>query len=137
MVHLAVEWWVRCEMQAYCQTPTACKGAVLKYGKVWAGQGALIIYTMCVSHSVVSNSVTPMDCSPPGSSVHEIFQARILEWVAISFSNKGFQYYHSQEQFRISIWYTLSSEIFLEYNPNIIWLLSGLLKSKIRWFITE
>ena len=23
----------------------------------------------------------PMDCSPPGSSVHEIFQARILEWV--------------------------------------------------------
>ena len=28
----------------------------------------------------------PMDCSPPGSSVYEIFQARILEWVAISFS---------------------------------------------------
>ena len=28
----------------------------------------------------------PMGCSPPGSSVHEIFQARILEWVAISFS---------------------------------------------------
>ena len=26
----------------------------------------------------------PMDCSPPGSSVHAIFQARILEWVAIS-----------------------------------------------------
>ena len=29
----------------------------------------------------------PMDCSPPGSSVHGIPQARILEWVAISFSN--------------------------------------------------
>ena len=28
----------------------------------------------------------PMGCSPPGSSVHGIFQARILEWVAISFS---------------------------------------------------
>ena len=28
----------------------------------------------------------PMDCSPPGSSVCEILQARILEWVAISFS---------------------------------------------------
>ena len=27
-----------------------------------------------------------MDCSPPGSSVHEIFQARILEHVAISYS---------------------------------------------------
>ena len=29
----------------------------------------------------------PMDCSPPGSSVHGVAQARILEWVAISFSN--------------------------------------------------
>ena len=28
----------------------------------------------------------PMKCSPPGSSVHGILQARILEWVAISFS---------------------------------------------------
>ena len=28
----------------------------------------------------------PMDCSPPGSSVYGISQARILEWVAISFS---------------------------------------------------
>ena len=28
----------------------------------------------------------PMDCSPPGSSAHEIFQARLLECVAISFS---------------------------------------------------
>ena len=28
----------------------------------------------------------PMDCSLPGSSVHEIFQARVLEWGAISFS---------------------------------------------------
>ena len=29
----------------------------------------------------------PMDCSPPGYSVHWILQARTLEWVAISFSN--------------------------------------------------
>ena len=29
-----------------------------------------------------------MDCSPPDSSVHGMFQATILEWVAISFSNK-------------------------------------------------
>ena len=28
----------------------------------------------------------PMDCSPPGSSVHRIFQARVLEWGAIAFS---------------------------------------------------
>ena len=29
----------------------------------------------------------PMDCSPPGSSVHGIFQARALEWGAIAFSD--------------------------------------------------
>ena len=29
----------------------------------------------------------PMDCSPPGSPVPGILQARTLEWVAISFSN--------------------------------------------------
>ena len=33
----------------------------------------------------------PMDCSPPGSSVHGIFQARVLEWVAISFSTGSSQ----------------------------------------------
>ena len=38
------------------------------------------------SRSVVSDSLWPMDCSPPSSSVHGILQARILEWVAISFS---------------------------------------------------
>ena len=32
----------------------------------------------------------PMDCSPPGSSVHGILQARILEWVAISSSRGSF-----------------------------------------------
>ena len=32
--------------------------------------------------SVVSDSVTPTDCSPPGTSVRGILQARTLEWVA-------------------------------------------------------
>ena len=31
----------------------------------------------------------PMDCSPPNSSVHGISQARILEWVAISFPKES------------------------------------------------
>ena len=42
-------------------------------------------------YSVVSDSYDPMDCSPPDSSVHGIFQARILEWVAISFSMISFR----------------------------------------------
>ena len=32
-----------------------------------------------------------MDCSPPGSSVHRILQARILEWLAIPFSRVSSQ----------------------------------------------
>ena len=38
------------------------------------------------SRSVMFDSLPPMDCSLPGSSIHGILQARILEWVAISFS---------------------------------------------------
>ena len=34
----------------------------------------------------------PLDCSLPGSSVHGIFQARILGWVAISFSRGSSQH---------------------------------------------
>ena len=40
---------------------------------------------MCL-HAQLCDSWDPMDCRPPGSSVHGILQARILEWVAISFS---------------------------------------------------
>ena len=51
-------------------------------------------YCVCGSYSVcMLNHVwlfcNPIDYSPPGSSVHGILQARILEWVAISFS-RGF-----------------------------------------------
>ena len=45
----------------------------------------------CVSCSVASDSLWPMDCSPPGCSVHWVSQARILEWVAIPFSGGSSQ----------------------------------------------
>ena len=53
-------------------------------------------FTILVSKSMLLPQVCPtvcdaMDCGPPGSSVHEIFQARILEWVAISFSRGSSQ----------------------------------------------
>ena len=43
----------------------------------------------------------PMDCSLPGSSAHGIFQARILEWVAISFSRD------------LSLWVTVNLQALL------------------------
>ena len=47
--------------------------------------------TRMLSHSVVSNSLQPMGCSPPGSTVRGILQARILEWVAMPFSRGSSQ----------------------------------------------
>ena len=45
---------------------------------------------LCVlSCSVVPDSCIPMDCSPLGSSVHGIFQARILKQVAVSYSRRS------------------------------------------------
>ena len=42
---------------------------------------------MCsIAQSCPTFICDPMDCNPPGSSVHGILQARILRWVAISFS---------------------------------------------------
>ena len=55
----------------------------------------LIFATNLVSESEVTQSYPTLcdliDCSLPGSSVHEIFQATVLEWIAISFSRGSFQ----------------------------------------------
>ena len=52
-----------------------------------------------------------MDCSPPGSSIHGILQARILEWVAISFSRGSSQ---CKNQTRVS---HIASRGFLTSEP--------------------
>ena len=46
-------------------------------------------YKLRVSHLVVSNYLQPHGLYSPGSSVHGIFQARILEWVAVPFSRRS------------------------------------------------
>ena len=52
----------------------------------------------------------PMDCSPPGSSIHEIFQARVLEWGATAFSEKTgiddliYKQELETQTYRTSIW---------------------------------
>ena len=50
----------------------------------------LLLWPTCamLSHSVVSDSLWPLDCSPPGSSVHGTLQARMLEWLAMP-SSRG------------------------------------------------
>ena len=47
----------------------------------------VVVVLVAQSCPTLSN---PKDCSPPGSPVHGILQARILEWVAIPFSREIF-----------------------------------------------
>ena len=58
-------------------------------GSEWIAQMPLAVSTVVVGGLVsksLSDSCDPVDCSPPGSSLQGIFQARMLEWVDISFS---------------------------------------------------
>ena len=61
-----------------------------------------LIYYLCLRVCVLTCVLTlcdPMDSSPPDSSVHGVFQARTLEWVAISFSR---EYSQPRDQTHIS-----------------------------------
>ena len=49
---------------------------ILQYNILQVSEVAWLCPTLC----------DPMDCSPPGSFIHGILQARVLEWVAIAFS---------------------------------------------------
>ena len=64
-----------------CIAPLFAWSFSLKSSEVKSSEVAQSCLTLC----------DPVDCSPPGSSVHEIFQARILEWVAISFARGSSQ----------------------------------------------
>ena len=80
-----------------CVTPeTAAHQAPLSLGfsrqQHWSG----LPFPSPMHESEVTQSCPilsdPMDCSPPGSSVHGIFQAKVLEWVAIAFSKNSLKY---------------------------------------------
>ena len=70
---------------------SSCTGRQILYH--WITQEALDITLESESEGVQScpTLCDPTDCSLPGSSVHGIFQASILEWVAISFSRRSSQ----------------------------------------------
>ena len=64
----------------------------IKYVHIYTWTHCLIIYfnqiylSLCLVTQTCTTLCDPMECSPPGSSVHGILQARILEWVAMSSS---------------------------------------------------
>ena len=81
LIHLHVQRCISCWWKAVVgwvmvrdQLPSAC---------YWWCDGGSEVKCWWLSHVRLCD---PMDCSPPGSSVHGILQARILEWVAMPFS---------------------------------------------------
>ena len=58
----------------------------------------------------------PMDCSLPGSSVHGIFQARLLEWGAIAFSKRHFSIFKMRS---IIYKHELMLELCIRLNKNV------------------
>ena len=91
------------------------------------------------SHSVVSDSCDRMDCSPPGSSVHRIFQARILEWVAISYSISIFKgvrminFWWQQSDWKKNVW---GSQCFFAVSIHLLLLLLLSRFSRVRFCAT-
>ena len=87
-VHQQVNGWRRCGTY-HCSVTQSCLTLCNPMACSIPGFPAHI-YNGILSGSVVAQLCPtlcdPMDCSPSGSSVHGILQARILEWVAISFS---------------------------------------------------
>ena len=57
---------------------------VMRHRDYQEENGKQVSFTCSVCTQSCPTLCDPMDCSSPGSSVHGIFQARILEWVAIS-----------------------------------------------------
>ena len=80
VVRLDISW----RRQAHCRVLEEPRG------RGWVQEGWKVsgIYRCCSGAHLHPTLWDPMDCSPPGSSVHGILQARILEWVAIS-SSRG------------------------------------------------
>ena len=67
--------------------PWDCPGKNTEVGSHFLLQGMKVKSESEVAQSCLT-LCDPMDCSLPGSSVHGILQARVLEWVAIAFSTK-------------------------------------------------
>ena len=71
---VTTEWLNRQNRQNWVQFPVLYSGSLpVIYFILFTSEVTQLCPTLC----------DPMDCSLPGSSVHEIFQARVLEWIAI------------------------------------------------------
>ena len=84
------------------------------------------------SRSVMSNSSDPMDFSLLGFSVHGIFQARVLEWVAIAFSDKVYSHIYIEFRKMITITLYTRQQKQHRYIRTVFWILW--VKMRVGWF---
>ena len=87
---IRLEWmskWGACHLQNPKETARCCVPVI-----VVENLESLVVQSCLTLYD-------PMDCNLPGSSIHGIFQARVLEWVAISFSRGSSR---SRDQTRVS-----------------------------------
>ena len=97
-----------------------------------------LLYCYCESEvaQLCPTLCNPMDCSLPGSSIHRIFQARVLEWGAISFSRRSSQLsdwswisrivgrHHTVWATRevwINVYYNMKNQIYFSQIKLILW----------------
>ena len=87
----------------------------------WMDKEDVVYMCVCVCLCVLVAQLCqilcdPMDCGLPGSSIHGIFQARILEWVAISFSR-------GSSQPRDRIWVShIVGRLFIDWARDVIYI---------------
>ena len=81
IVYLQYEWWGKTRATLACYLSSWYQVQVKDLGLLLSAAAAAKSLQSCPT------LCDPMDCSPPGSPIPGILQARTLEWVAISFSN--------------------------------------------------
>ena len=82
------EHWDRCSFhpKTLCVSTSPCFPSASAFGVYLPSEAYSVNFRAWSVAQLCLIFVTPGDTSPPGSSVHEILQARMLKWVTISFS---------------------------------------------------
>jgi len=78
-------FWYLCQRWVDCRCVDLFLGSLLVYMSVFYVSACVLVTQSCPT------LCDPLDCSPPGFSVHGILQARILEWVTIPFARGSSQ----------------------------------------------
>ena len=126
-------WWQNTKL---CWKPRFLREVVFQAIDLSLAQIKLL-FQLCV-RSVPQLCLTlwdPMDCSPPGSSVHGILQARTLEWVAMPFSRGSSQ---PRDQTHVSCISWITGRFFTHWATWEAWKVNrSMPKMKSQWLMVK